>query len=368
MRKAYPILLTEIRYLILSLFLLNGLLAGCTKGRGMLPEDIGRTFEFKETVVVDGITMGSIYSNRNFNAFTDLIHYRNKWMIIFREGTAHAGGINGRVKLVSSTDGRVWTVEKIYAYNGMDLRDPKFLLDSTNNELFITCFGLRYVNGNKVSSNYAIKYDERQGGRIVLPIRIDREDDYNYVLWRYTHLRPTNYSMAYAFDSNNSDTSHKLFLFRSENMDKFETVTALRLQGRPSECTIKFRGKRMYLAVRAEYMRTYLGYSEPPYTEFTWLRNQDIPSLAAPDFLFYNSTLLIAGRDLTDKRFKFFIYDLDTEKVKSSFTFPGGYEVGYSGMCYNPQNKDELWISYYSIEEGHGSNIYLAKIDLNVWK
>lgn len=45
--------------------------------------------------------------------------------------------------------------------------------------------------------------------------------------------------------------------------------------------------------------------------------------------------------------------------------FPGGYEAGCGGMVYNPKNKNDLWISYYSIENGgSGSNIYLAKMDL----
>jgi len=51
--------------------------------------------------------------------------------------------------------------------------------------------------------------------------------------------------------------------------------------------------------------------------------------------------------------------------VIKQMEFPGGYEVGYGGMSMNPANKDELWISYYSIENGGlRTNIYLVKMNL----
>lgn len=358
----------KIEYLVPVLLFFAIFLTGCSKERFTLTNNIGQTFELKEEVIGDGITMGSIYSTRSFNAFTDLIHYKNKWILVFREGTDHAGGVNGRLKLVTSTDGRIWKVEKVYSSAVDDLRDPKFLLDSASNELLITCFGLKYVQGNKVYSNYIIRYDEFPGSNTLTHIRTDREDKFSYILWRYAQWNVTNYCMAYAFDHNNSDTSRRLYLFRSNSRGKFETLTELKLRGLPSECTIKFNGERMYVAIRAEYRNAYIGYALPPYNQFTWLRDEEVPALAAPDFLFHKSSLLVSGRDLWDKKFKFFSYDLETGKVSNRFTFPGGYEVGYSGMCYNPANKNELWLSYYSIDEGQGSNIYLAKIDLEKLK
>jgi hypothetical protein len=338
----------------------------CTKSRDKLPDNIGETFEFQEQFVADGISLGTVYITGKFNAFTDLIYYKKKWMVVFREGTAHAGGVNGRIKLLISGDGQKWTVKSIYSAP-VDLRDPKFLLDSSTNELFITCFGLRYVNGNRVSSNYITKYDDTQSKTRLLPIETDRTDDYNYILWRYTHLKANNFCMAYAFDNNETDSSRRLLLFKSISRIRFKSIVEMKLEGLPSECTIKFLQDTMYLAIRAEYMRAYLGYSLPPYDKFVWLKNKDLPALAAPDFVFYKSTLLLSGRDLGDKKFKLFIYDLATQKVKRTFTFPGGYEVGYSGMCINPSNQDELWLSYYSIEEKGASRIYVAKVNLKVW-
>jgi hypothetical protein len=122
----------------------------------------------------------------------------------------------------------------------------------------------------------------------------------------------------------------------------------------------------MYVTVRSDAANLHLGYADLPYERFTWLANDSLPRLASPNFLFYKSYILMTGRDLSDMKFKFYAYNLTTQKIEKVITFIGGYEVGYGGMSFNPANSAELLLSYYSIEHGGlGSNIYLARVDLN---
>ena len=136
----------------------------------------------------------------------------------------------------------------------------------------------------------------------------------------------------------------------------------------PSEATIRFDGNNnMYFLIRREIANVALGYSTPAdYTKVTFIEDPLSTRLSSPNFLFYNNKLLICGRDQDDLKFKLFSYNLTTNKVEKRFTFPSGGETGYGGMSFNPANKDELWISYYVIND-HWSYIKLIKMNLKTF-
>src|SRR5688500_1064240 len=58
------------------------------------------------------------------NAFTDLIRWKDRWYCSFREGEAH-GSYDGKVRILVSTDGKVWQSAVQFVDRGRDLRDPK---------------------------------------------------------------------------------------------------------------------------------------------------------------------------------------------------------------------------------------------------
>ena len=70
------------------------------------------------------VGVARIWDGGAHNAFTDLIRWRNRWYCTFREGDAHVGG-DGRIRVLSSPGGQIWTPTALVGETGIDLRDPK---------------------------------------------------------------------------------------------------------------------------------------------------------------------------------------------------------------------------------------------------
>ncbi len=350
-------------YSILLFFIL--LFAGCKKEKFILVNDIGKEYTYNKTLITPGISVGSIYYSKSFNAFTDLTYFNSNWITVFREGTNHVGGEFGRIKLLSSSDGVKWVVRNVISLDSIDFRDPKLLIDSVNNVLYVTAFGLDlHTQPAKKFTNYIIPLNKDFSSKPIKEISIKWPHTIGYILWRWTDLKNNFYSLAYRPYSSN-DSSTNLCLTTSTNaVDNFKIIKELHLHGQPTESTIRFDANNtLYITVRAETEKLYIGYSLPPYDRFVWLKNKTPVRLASPNFLLYKSYLLLSGRDMDDMQFKFMAYNLNTETIEKRYVFPGGLETGYGGMSFNPADKNEIWISYYAIEP-EGSNINLAKIDL----
>ncbi|MBC9933804.1 hypothetical protein [Chitinophaga qingshengii] len=340
-------------------------LIGCKKERFNGQE--GQNFKYTESQMMPGVVLGSVYFTSKFNAFTDLAYFQGRWMVVFREGTKHLGGMPGRIKLLTSSDGKNWMVEQTFALDSIDLRDPKIMIDSINNSVYITFFGanLKYQPAARVS-NYYVEYMHNGRNDSISEIVEEWPNKDNYYLWRWTFESSENYCVGYRISRYDDTTTNLILLAGNHRFGDRKIINRLNLRGQPTESTIRFEDdKRMVMIVRSDEGAFYIGNAVKPYTKFAWLPNKDFTRLASPNFLIYKSYLLITGRDLKDNKFRFFAYNQVSGKIEKEITFKGGYEVGYGGMSFNPANKSEMWVSYYSIENGgSGSNIYLAKINL----
>src|SRR5579864_8364545 len=129
------------RRLLLIIFLFSGLIFfGCKKD--VLINDEGRISTYNPDEIAPGIQLGKVYNSNNFAAFTDIVYYNNNWFITFRVGTQHVGGANGQIEVLKSIDGIEWKVESVIANDSLDLRDSKFVLDSSSNTLYLNYSGL----------------------------------------------------------------------------------------------------------------------------------------------------------------------------------------------------------------------------------
>lgn len=352
------------RFLILFLFLLGG--AACKKDSNVRPDGPNGSVVYQGMPMAPGIVLGYIYHSPLFNAFTDLVYYKGKWIVVFREGTKHAGGTPGVIKVLTSEDGGAWKLDNTLSRDSIDLRDPKLTIDSLSDELYITCFGRNVLKGpNEHFRNFSIKYSSQMTSEDIEEIHNEWPDNNRFILWRWTIDGMSSYSLGYRLTSF-SDTTVNLVLTQGDRrLRNLRSLKNINLRGQPSECTLRFDArKQMYLVVRSEYTGFYLGAAQPPYTNIEWEPNDRFTRLASPNFLFYKSYLLITGRDLIDYRFKFFAYNLEKKKIEKEIVFKGGIEVGYSGMSYNPADRNEVWITYYSYDT-NGCDIYLAKMKLN---
>lgn len=340
---------------------------GCSKDKIGLTDDEGKTFQYSNTPLQPGITYGSIYFSSSFNAFTDLAYFNGKWIAVFREGTAHADNNPGRIKIVTSKDGNRWEVENVLSLDSVDLRDPKLMVDTLGKQMFITFFGRDFrPTTDRFFRNYVVGYTDSVKMENAKEILEDWPVAKDYVLWRWTVLNNQSYAMAYRLATYTDTTTNLCLTIADAGFKKHVIHKKINLSGQPTETTLRFdKTKKMYLMVRIDGGSTRIGYSDPPYNDFTWMLNGGIPRLASPNFIIRDSLLIITGRTNEDQKFRFYIYNKSTMNVIKQMEFPGGYEVGYGGMSMNPANKDELWISYYSIENGGlRTNIYLVKMNL----
>ena len=341
--------------LVFVFFLLNG----CKKET--IDSDLGVSFTYEPKEIRDGVRVGEIYKTGNFAAFTDLAYFNQSWFAVFRVGTEHVGGINGQIKILRSDDAMAtWKIEKIIEIDSLDLRDPKLAVDSLNKSLYINFFG----SNNNTVENFLISYNDRSWGT---PYEITYDDQKDkFVFWRLTYRGGKMYCAAYRTPIFGGYSVDNIGLFEGEqNFRHYKTLGRVELGGSANEATVRFDdNNKMYFLIRAERTNVALGFaSAPNYNKVKWLNTASLVRLASPNFLIYKGKLIITGRDVEEKTFKLFYYDPITSKVIRKFTFPSGYETGYGGMSFNPANKNELLITYYSITSSK-SYIELARIDL----
>lgn len=339
-------------------------LCGCTKE--VILNDLGNSFTYNPARIASGITIGNVYHTNNFAAFTDITYYNNAWYIVFRAGTKHVGGLNGEIKILKSNDAITWTVQNIIVNDTLDLRDPKFVIDSANNNIYLKYTGIRYeTSGNKIFEFITLYSTTNQAWAKSKQIDYDNTRE-QFLFWRLTYSKGKMYSAAYHSPILGGYTTDNICLFNSKtNFETYAAIGKLNLGKSPNEATIRFdESDNMYFLIRREVAHVALGISTPAdYTKVKWLEDPLSARLSSPNFLFYNNKLLICGRDQDDSQFKFFSYNLSTNKVEKKFTFPSGDETGYGGMSFNPDNKDELLISYYVI---NGENSYIKLIRMNL--
>lgn len=341
------------------------LMQSCKKESALI-NDTGVVYNYTSIKLDSGIQIGEIYHTSNFAAFTDIAYYNGLWYTVFRIGTAHAEGENGQIKVLSSTDGLIWKVINNIAISKIDLRDPKLTIDSVNNNLYVSFFGRNVLkNGNVDIQNYIVEFNKITNNfNSITQVQYNKINGNQFVFWRYTYHEGKMYCAAYRIPLS-KNSSDNVYLFISDNtFYAYKPLEELVLGGIASETTVRFsEDGDIYLVARTETIDSPIGISLPDYNITNWTFNRLLSVLASPDFLFYKNKLLITGRDSKDRKFKFFSYNLNSQTVEKVYTFPSGHETGYAGMSFNPNNNDELWISYYTIDD-NSSSINLAKINL----
>src|SRR5258706_8092083 len=71
------------------------------------------------------IEVKNIWDQAPHCAFTDLLRLNDTCYCVFRESTAHIPGLDGKIRVLRTTDGTKWESLALIAEKGIDLRDPK---------------------------------------------------------------------------------------------------------------------------------------------------------------------------------------------------------------------------------------------------
>lgn len=328
---------------VLVLSLLWSLSAVAEQGAGQL------------TLKLQSVDM--IWDRGEHQAFTDLIRYEGHWVCAFREAPKHDGGVeDSRIVVLTSLDGKDWSLNQSYADARGDVRDAKLSINPDGELVLLTAiqlFGAEKVEDRRYQSVALFTRDLETWSEPV-----DVLDD-GYWLWglNWNPADGYGYSIGYRIDY----TAH---VYRTRDGRRFERVVESidSATHKPNESAIVFEGDTAYALLRA-FGPAYIGTSKSPFTEWSWDRIDE--PIGGPEMIqLPDGTLLGAGRRyLPDKQRVTAIFRVDPESgsISELLRLPSGGDTSYPGMVYED---GMLYMSYYSAHEGK-CKIYFARIEVD---
>lgn len=315
------------------------------------------------------LSAAKIWDQGKHNAFTDLIRWRDRWYVAFREADGHIGG-DGKIRVLESQDGSKWEPVGLVAETEIDLRDPH--LSITPDGRLMLVMGGSVYKGTKFLGRRPRVAFSKDGKQWTAPQKVLHEDEW---LWRVTWHDKKCYGVAYNAAARttkdaqeaaakdqpvSSDPAEwKLQLVVSDDGVNFQTLTHLGVPGHPNETTLRFLpdGKLIAMVRREGGSKNgWIGSSSAPYKEWTW--NETAHRFGGPNFIVGPKNEWIASSRVYGKASKTGIGPMTLKSFDPQLILPSGGDTSYAGLVLH---EGVLWVSYYSSHEGK-SSIYLAKV------
>lgn len=327
--------------------LLSGLLVALAGGCGFC---MAAEPSMDQPVLVE---VRKIWDQAEHSAFTDLIRFKDRWFCTFREADSHVGGRDGRIRVITSAEGRDWASAALIAESGVDLRDPKLSI-TPDGRLMIVAGGSVYQERRLLGRQPRVCFSA-DGRDWTAPAPVCESGDW---LWRVTWHEGVAWGVSYRAGAPEGEV---LALMRSTDGLRYERVRPLDLTGRPNETTLRFRPDGTMLALvrrEAESRHAMIGSSRPPYTEWTW--HETAHQVGGPNFVILpDGRMWAAGRSYPGGA-RTVLAHLTPTAYEPVLTLPSGGDTSYPGLVWH---EGLLWMSYYSSHEGK-TCIYLARIRL----
>lgn len=308
-----------------------------------------------------------IWDRAGHNAFTDITFSKDKLYIVFREGDGHIPNEdntgNGKIRILSSTDGEFWESVALLELDGIDLRDPKISV-TPKKKIMIVMGGSVYDHRELKSISSYVSMADPNGNKFSEPEPIELDEaiksEFDW-LWRVTWYNKTGYGVVYQANVDGEKGKTKAFLVKTAKGKKYELVTELDIEGNPNEATVGFlSGAEMMLLVRrgGDDQMGMLGTSKAPYTDWSW-EKLDF-KLGGPDFeIIPINKILIGTRVYSEEGpYTALLLGKKNEKFTEVMRLPSGGDTSYPGML---SIAGYVWLSYYSSHEGKAS-IYYTRI------
>ncbi|HZT83657.1 MAG TPA: hypothetical protein VFA26_25735 [Gemmataceae bacterium] len=301
------------------------------------------------------VDVKKVWDKGPHNAFTDLVRFRDRWHLAFREGAGHAAGA-GRIRVLTSADGDKWEPAGLIEEKDVDLRDPKLSI-MPDGRLMLVGGAAVPPTRDPVRDHYSFVCFSADGKEWTRPRKV--LDSWQW-LWRVTWHGKTAYGVAYQWDPKQKGGPYRAFLAKSGDGLKFEKVVDFEPTG-TTEATLAFDGDTLYCLQRRDGKpnTALLGTSEAPYTKWAW---KDLGAyFGGPNFLRQpDGSWWAAGRRIEGGKPKTVLCRLDVKngKLEPVLTLPSGGDTSYPGLAWHD---GRIWMSYYSSHEGKTS-IYLAQV------
>lgn len=303
-----------------------------------------------------------IWDGAPHNAFTDLVRHNNAWFCVFREGSAHIPGIDGKIRVLKSADGAKWESAALLAEAKIDLRDPKISV-TPDGRLMIVMGGSVYdgaeptPNRKRVSARSRVSFS-KDGSEWTAPKPVEGLGE-NTWLWRVTWHKGVGYGIVYTTVPSNKRI---LTVWKTADGVKYELAAEPKPGINLSEATIRFLADdTMTILLRGEEKdrHAWVGTSAAPYAKWEWKDGGHVAQ--GPNFIVLgDGRMVYAGRDFADGKTATTAFGLMTRDALTPLvTFPSGGDTSYPGLV--EAEPGVVWVSYYSSHEKKAS-IYLAKV------
>lgn len=293
-----------------------------------------------------------IWDEAPHNAFTDLIRFQDSWYCAFREGQGHVSP-DGAIRVIHSADATDWHSAVRLRASTADLRDPKLSL-TPDGRLMLVAAGAMHPPSQ--TRHQTLAWFSPNGTDWSEPVPIGEP---NVWLWRIRWNGDQAFGVGY-----HTGEEHFTRLYRSADGQNFETLVPRFFDhGFPNEAALSFaaNGEAVCLLRRdGSPASAQLGWSSPPYAEWTW---KDLGvRLGGPNVATLPNGTLVAGVRLYDGSVRTALGWLDPRwgRFHERLSLPSGGDTSYPGLVWW---QGQLWVSYYASHEGKAS-IYLAQVEV----
>jgi len=331
---------------------------------------IGSTQEAPNVKVTD---VRRVFHNGEHNAFTDLIHWKDKYWLTFRScPDGHMVFPTSRVIVLSSPDTKEWTEEYSFSVPKRDVRDPHFL--KFKGKLFIYT-GTWYSGDGELPRDqydlnkhlgYAVWSED--GKTWNGPFQL--EGTYGHYIWKAATHDGKAYlcgrrKKAYSSGAGETKIVESAMLESDDGLVwKFRSMFQ---EYRGDETAFLFEKDGSLLAVSrtsggepAQLVR-----SKPPFSEWT---RKDFPFyIGGPHLAKWGEHYLVGGRRNTKDGAKTGLYWLVGDELKSFAILPSGGDNSYPGFVAL-DDKHGI-VSWYSSHEKDSEGktitaIYMADLEI----
>ena len=314
---------------------------------------------------IEIVQVAKIWDQSPHSAFGDLIHFNKSWIAVFREGAGHVATAknpnnDGKIRVISSSDGKAWTPIALIEEPGVDLRDPH-ISETSDHQLMIVAGGSVYREGKYVGRRPRVMFST-DGSKWSNAQAVLEEGMW---LWRVTWFQDKAWGVA-KFGSpsaNIEGNPRRAVLFSSSDGIRWDRVSELPVTG-ADETTVRFLADGTLVAfirrVWDDGNLAAIGKSSPPYTH--WDVSLGKESIGGPNFIVLPDGRMVAGgrffRGGYGKDPRMSLGWMTTAGYSPLLELPSGGDTSYPGFAWQD---GFLWTLYYSSHEGKTA-IYLAKL------
>lgn len=302
------------------------------------------------------LSVNKIWDQAEHSGLADLIFFRGNYFCSIRESDDHAGGRDGQIRIISSSDRIRWTSVALLSLSGTDLRDP-MLSEMPDGRLLLTMGGSEYKRGKYQGCHPCVAFSAN-GSRWS---DVEMLDMPQHWIWRVTWHKGAGYGVSYKTDPKDMEnTPWVTTLFKTDDALTYTPITEFNVEKNPSEATLRFTSDDTMVALLRRQAPGVIGTAKPPYTRWKWT---DIGfRLGGPNFLILPSGEMWAGSRLicAEKMTRTALIKMTPKTYEPVIVLPSGGDTSYPGLVYRNGLLD---MCYYSTHESK-TNVYLARIDL----